>query len=222
MQKRNLDNKRLDEIGRALIKADSLRPVHVDRIVANSNLFDGVRARIAENNAVIVRPTRLRWGLAAVASTAVVVAAVVFTLSTFQSDAPQLVRREIPVSPGAGRVASFTKSDGIAPPLERPAPPVESRDNPIRTERVAVRPVASTRHKQPVADASQEGEFYALSYAGDPNETDRGGRIIRVDMPRSALFAMGVNIPLENEAEVVKTDLLVGPDGVTRAIRVVR
>ena len=40
-------------------------------------------------------------------------------------------------------------------------------------------------------------------------------------MPRSALFAMGVNIPLENDAEVVKADLLVGTDGVTRAIRVV-
>src|SRR5687767_482820 len=113
MQKRNLDNKRLDDIGRKLIRSDSVRPVDVDKIVANSSLFDGVRARIAQNDAVVVRPTRLRWNLTAVASTAVAVAAVVFTLSTFQTDAPQLVRRDVSISPGAGPVASFTKSDGI-------------------------------------------------------------------------------------------------------------
>ena len=70
--------------------------------------------------------------------------------------------------------------------------------------------------------ASHEGEFYALSFAGDPNEAERGGRIVRVDIPRSTLYAMGVDIPLENEAETVKADLLVGNDGVTRAIRVVK
>lgn len=222
MQKRNVDNKRLDEIGRILVKADSVRPGDVDKIVANSSLFDGVRARIAQNDAVAIRPTRLRWNLAAVASTAVVVAVVVFTFSTSWNGTPEVVRRDLPVSPGVTRVPSFDKSDRVAPSLDRAALPVASRDNSVRSERVAVRQVANIRHKQRVANSSQEGEFYALSYAGDPNETDRGGRIIRVDMPRSALFAMGVNIPLENEAEVVKTDLLVGPDGVTRAIRVVR
>jgi hypothetical protein len=64
-------------------------------------------------------------------------------------------------------------------------------------------------------------DFYAVSYAGDPHETERGGRIVRVDIPRSTLFAMGINVPLENESATVKADLLVGSDGVTRGIRVV-
>lgn len=67
-----------------------------------------------------------------------------------------------------------------------------------------------------------ENEFYALSYAGDPNETERGGRIVRVDIPRATLFAMGFDLPLENESETVRADLLVGSDGVTRAVRVVK
>jgi len=41
-------------------------------------------------------------------------------------------------------------------------------------------------------------------------------------MSRASLFAMGINIPLENGAEVVKADLLVGPDGVTRAVRLAK
>jgi hypothetical protein len=32
---------------------------------------------------------------------------------------------------------------------------------------------------------------------------------------------MGMNVPLENESPTVKADILVGPDGVTRAIRLV-
>jgi hypothetical protein len=60
-----------------------------------------------------------------------------------------------------------------------------------------------------------------LSFAGDLEETAAGGRIIRVDMSRSSLFAMGVDIPLENGREMVKTDLLIGSDGMARAVRIV-
>jgi hypothetical protein len=93
-----------------------------------------------------------------------------------------------------------------------------SRPQRIPVERISRQRISPQRTS---GTADHGGEFYAVSYAGDPSETERGGRIIRVDMPRSALFAMGVNIPLENDAEVIKADLLVGNDGVTRAIRVV-
>lgn len=58
-------------------------------------------------------------------------------------------------------------------------------------------------------------------FDGDTLEAARGGHVVRVDMPRSSLFAMGVNVPLENETGSIKADLLVGPDGVTRGIRLV-
>ena len=62
------------------------------------------------------------------------------------------------------------------------------------------------------------GHFVSAGY--DPDES--GGRIIRVDMQRSSLFALGVNVPLENGPDAIKADLLIGPDGMTRAIRVVQ
>jgi hypothetical protein len=64
-------------------------------------------------------------------------------------------------------------------------------------------------------------EFYPVSYTGDPSEI-AGGRVVRVELSRQALFAMGANIPLENGVENVKADLLIGPDGVTRAVRLAR
>ena len=60
-----------------------------------------------------------------------------------------------------------------------------------------------------------------VTYTGDNGESARGGRVIRVEVSRATLFAMGINVPLENESPTVKADLLVGPDGVTRAIRLV-
>jgi hypothetical protein len=45
--------------------------------------------------------------------------------------------------------------------------------------------------------------------------------VIRVDVPRSTLFAMGFPVSLENESPTVKADLLIGPDGATRAVRLV-
>jgi hypothetical protein len=52
-------------------------------------------------------------------------------------------------------------------------------------------------------------------------EALRCGRVIRVDLPRASLISLGVNIPLENDKQIIKTDLLIGPDGVPRAIRLV-
>jgi hypothetical protein len=64
------------------------------------------------------------------------------------------------------------------------------------------------------------GEFYPISYAG--NETLAGGRIVRVDLPREQAFAMGIRVPLENDSDTVRADIIVGPDGVPRAVRLVK
>jgi len=71
-------------------------------------------------------------------------------------------------------------------------------------------------------DGPKQADFYALSYTGDPAETDAGGRIVRVEMPRSSLFALGINLPLENDDGPIKADLLIGRDGSTKGIRLVR
>ncbi|MDQ3799929.1 MAG: hypothetical protein M3384_10785 [Acidobacteriota bacterium] len=67
-----------------------------------------------------------------------------------------------------------------------------------------------------------DGEFYALTSAGNPGEAGEDLRIVRAELSRASLFALGVNLPIENESEKIKTDLLVGADGVAKAIRFVR
>jgi hypothetical protein len=48
------------------------------------------------------------------------------------------------------------------------------------------------------------------------------GEVIRVQMPGSALIAFGLPVNIERADVPVKADLLVGEDGLARAIRFVR
>jgi len=70
-------------------------------------------------------------------------------------------------------------------------------------------------------DSEYTTDFFPLSYGGDqkPMET---GEVIRVQMPRSALIAFGLPVNVERADVPVKADLLVGEDGLARAIRFVR
>jgi hypothetical protein len=48
-----------------------------------------------------------------------------------------------------------------------------------------------------------------------------GAQLLRVQMRRSALIPLGVPVAGGNPYEPVKADVLLGPDGVARAIRFV-
>jgi hypothetical protein len=48
------------------------------------------------------------------------------------------------------------------------------------------------------------------------------GEVIRVQMPRSALISLGLPVNVEHADEPVLADLLIGEDGLARAIRFVR
>lgn len=225
MQNRDLNDKELDRIAAMVVRSGSVRESELEDIVRNPALFDQVRARISAGpsrpSAAFVVLGFIRRNAAAVSGVLLIsIAAISFGVFRSKSTQPVTVAGPAPVTDDHKQptYTTFTEPDQMVEP--RPAPDVERfRPRRIPVERVRT-PKISPQKTSTTVD--QGGDFYAVSYAGDPNETQRGGRIIRVDMPRSALFAMGVNIPLENDdAEVVKADLLVGNDGVTRAIRIV-
>ncbi|HSK29649.1 MAG TPA: hypothetical protein VLA17_06765 [Candidatus Limnocylindria bacterium] len=214
---RKLENKKLDEVGKALIKAGSVSTRDLEKIVANPALFDSIRTRIAfEGSAPVPRRSFLRPGVATFASVALMTA-VALSFGIFNSGPDEVVVDQHTVVPPKPVLKPHQEPDTIADISARQTSEPTSAQG--ITNRTSIR---TSRPKQPVVQqARYSGEFYAVSYAGDPHETERGGRIVRVDIPRSTLFAMGVDIPLENERETVKADLLIGNDGVTRGIRVV-
>jgi len=64
-------------------------------------------------------------------------------------------------------------------------------------------------------------EFLPLADANNLTAQD-GGQLVRVELPRSALLAFGLPMNIERADEPVKADVLVGQDGLARAIRFVR
>lgn len=64
-------------------------------------------------------------------------------------------------------------------------------------------------------------EFLPISYGGNLPQLD-DGQLVRVELPRSALQSFGLPVNAERAGERVKADVLLGHDGVARAIRFVR
>lgn len=64
-------------------------------------------------------------------------------------------------------------------------------------------------------------EFLPLTYDGNMSQID-DGQVVRVELPRSALQSFGLPVNAERAGERVKADVLLGHDGVARAIRFVR
>jgi hypothetical protein len=125
----------------------------------------------------------------------------------------------------APRVAS----DSSAALSDHDAPP-EARANSFRHARragkrsvrlsqlpavVAVAPVAAAPESEVAT------RFIALSYGGPINPQD-DGLLVRVELPRSAMLSLGWPVNMDRYAERVKADVLLGPDGLARAIRFVQ
>jgi len=64
-------------------------------------------------------------------------------------------------------------------------------------------------------------DFIPLTYGGVQNPME-SGEVIRLQMPRSALIAFGLPVNVEQADAPVKAELLLGEDGMARAIRFVR
>ena len=65
-------------------------------------------------------------------------------------------------------------------------------------------------------------DFIALSHGGARLSAGDGGQLVRVELPRSALERFGLPMNVERANERIKADVLLGEDGMARAIRFVR
>lgn len=229
------EKKDLENIGRSIVSAGALSESEIERIAGREDLFSGVLSKIttapAESSPAAFSLARFvrRHELGIGGAIAAVVCVGVFGLYIQQRPA-EIVSKGIQlpaVQPETARpditpqvmVKGFTQGRAKDQVISSPAV-VE----PAAAERAVYhqpRAVAPIQPQRANSKDTAEAEFYPVTYTGDNGESARGGRVIRVDVSRSTLFAMGVNVPLENESETVKADLLVGPDGVTRAIRLV-
>ena len=172
-----------------------------------------------------------RWALGAAAAALVLITlAAVLSQRPSLPEAPQEVKQKPPApqqqSPqppkknfGEERmIANQQASNPVKPPKERPKP------SSIRRNQLAVKNPPS-RHNDDRPEGANDREvataFIPLVYGGEAALLD-GGQIVRVSLPRSALLTLGLPVNMDRENEPVKADVVLGHDGLARAIRFVR
>lgn len=193
----------------------------VDEITSAPDLFAAVRMRIArekdlQTSTVGQPPSRSRSlrpaaGFAAAAMAAGLLAAAQVGLP---GDGPNMSDATPPVFEGT--VVSTASGDVAIVADEQPSARRTTR-NVVSRPRVQ----RDLRRDDDRDELDGLGDFQAVTYFGEAVDDD-GLQVIRVELPRVSLYAMGVDVPVENDGSVIKTDLLLGSDGVMKAVRVVR
>jgi hypothetical protein len=159
-----------------------------------------------------------RWALAAAA----ILIASGFIVYRAIQDEPQkdnnAVTEKTPApKPSAERGEQVVKESGEPAPRRESRAPRARRGRPSRVIKPFIIDGMTTYAK----DSEYATDFFPLSYGGDQKPME-SGKVIRVQMPRSALIAFGLPVNVERADVPVKADLLVGEDGLARAIRFVR
>lgn len=110
----------------------------------------------------------------------------------------------------------------VNPAPKTSEPQMDAAPKPANREH-AVKPKRSPRSQsQQTAQENQlAANYIPLSYA-NASATPEESLVVRVEVPRTTLIAMGLPLNAERGNEMVKADLRVGLDGVPLAIRLVR
>jgi len=232
MKTRFSKNENLDLLGTELLKATALRDDEVERIANGDELFAGVRARIIADS-VIRNKTSVKFAfmhnLAVASAAGAVVVAVIFAAAFINSrrDTPNTNLAKVNVPSPVVESKTVPSREGfndIGDPISTvDTAPRETSKSPQYVRAVEYQATPTRRNTTRLEPQNPEisNEFYALADLHPSEEATRNGRIVRVELPRASLVALGVNVPLDSDVQMIKTDLLVGPDGVPRAIRLV-
>jgi hypothetical protein len=185
-----------------------------------------------------------RWMGWSIAAAAMILIASTFAITRLLPISPreESAKRNAPVSqssPASSQTVTVKEPDVPAPgmlpvvvednPYQRPSVPqrftgvADRRRGTMRDARMSNRQIGNAAIMENAANTSEEiaTDFLPLTYGGNLSQLD-DGQVVRVELPRSALHSFGLPVNAERVGERVKADVLLGHDGVARAIRFVR
>jgi hypothetical protein len=173
-----------------------------------SKLLQAFRAQLTAGSTDLgagTRKQRYYWIAAAMAAS-IIVAAAVRVSDTRTIEAPKPIAKSRPATTQAAPQAHASERATVARTATG-----HPRPRPRRT-----RPPELVRGVEELST-----EFLPIPYAPALTQVD-SGHIVRVRIPASSMRAFGLPVHEERVFERVSADVLVGADGVARAIRFVR
>jgi hypothetical protein len=238
MRKHNLQNEQLDQISRKLFKATRVSNEEIEKIVHAPQLFNAVKARIRAEEQLRDKPKRFfndrvnvvvwnRQSVAGAFAILIVLATCAAVIVFKNQNSPELVKQitKPEIRPQVARAANQL------PPAEIKESNIPAIKNSPVAEKIAFKAekpklpnlIRKTSPRKSIRNPEKESKeiFYSLQFAGNWQTEGEDLQIVRTEITRAELLALGINLPVENETAKIKTDLLVGTDGVARAIRFV-
>ena len=163
---------------------------------------------------IATRRSSSRYWLAAIAAMLLIAISIVaYRWSNRPANDPrEAVRREQPQPQPA---VNDKSNEQLVKDVEKPQHSQSKRVHRVSSRRPESAQVANHATKEIATD------FIPLSYMSAASLQD-GGQIVRVQLPRSALANFGLPVNMDRYNEKVKADVLVGVDGMARAIRFVQ
>lgn len=229
---KDLRKEKIERIERKLLKANRVSSDELREIVSAPQFFDKINARIKAEQAVRdaqdvrKQPIFPLWNWQRIS----LAFGVLTIFSAFVAGLLIFSRQDFSTAHLAETVKPLEIQRTIVEVNETPSEIKEAETKDRNTpEKIVFKNITSkfkaqvSRKKLPraVRDETEE-EFYPLAFTENLEEAKEDGKVIRVELSRSSLLALGLNPPMDDEVVKVKTDLLLGADGVARGIRFVK
>ncbi len=219
-------NEKIDRFLRRLVHDAGADNATVDEAALSPTVWWGIQRQILERQEEVRSPwppVAKVWRWLMVGLPAAAAAVLLITFYTSMPTEPSVVSDGGPnkgyetqaIVPDIPReVASVTEKIAVTPAkLARESKPV--------VRELKHRPPATKMKPESRSNVGREeirSDFIALSYARDPES----GQIVRVKVPSSMLVTMGLVASVEKPTDLVDAEILVGDDGLSRAIRFIR
>lgn len=239
---RKLSDEQLDRIAKTLLKDFSPNDETLDEIAESPRLWWNVRNRIETEKARREknRFVGFRWQIPVFGALAITVCfGLAVLVLNFRNDSNSGAAQQNPLQNPVEEIAETPENSPLVSPTidsnipEIPKDP-DSEKVPVKTiepktkfaaknrniENSAKRAGRSSKKEVPPRTRVEETktDFITLSYAA---ATD-SGQIVRVKVPSSIMVSLGLQTNLEKESELVNAEVVIGDDGLARAIRFIR
>jgi len=158
-----------------------------------------------------------RWSLAAVAAILIAIGFIVYrAIQNEPRKDNSVITEKAPTPKPSVEIKQQVVKENPGPRRGSPAPrPKRHNWPPINAPLITdSMPVYATRGEYAT-------DFVPVSYGGVQKPME-SGEVIRMEMPRSALIGFGLPVNVDRADTPVKAELLLGEDGMARAIRFLR
>ena len=223
--RKQFTDEQLDQMMRTLVNDAALNEAEVNEIADSPTMLWAVKRQIASQKELSVSPwppiSKLwRWLMIGV-PTAAAAAALLISFVVFKPVNEVGVAGIIPVNNVVSSQPKATEEPTIAKTEDKTVIRKQVTAVPVKftaPKSIVNRSVSNSTLAKVTTKTEIKTEFIALSYARNPES----GQIVRVKVPSSMMVTLGLVASVEKPSNLVDAEVLVGDDGLSRAIRFIR